>query len=695
MNKLSFSIIGLFTLLSVACGGGGGDSSPSNTTPDPVNPTPDLLFNKLLGFVTNTDGELISYASVGGAITGNSGVTTDEATATAAGWYLVEAEGYAPSYTRPSGEIEGINIINTTLTPIAAQAFHVMGGDVTTLSAGPGDVVTVTIQPAVFDEDVIIELTPLDPIFLDTAFAAMDTSDVLHISQPFDIRARAADDGSLVQPASGQVVEITLTDGGALGDPARLFWFDADQGQWLEQHNAACNRVDADHVSCLLDHFSQHAGGSSTPPPPSGAGNAHSQASKDTDAAYDTSAKDMAEREKNGEEPGSCEIFTPALIAAFMAEVDAAIAEAKANPGEAAKAMLFKTAARLQLVGGFSGDYDSGCDVFPPQWPHAGDPYADLMEEADNVTRKLAAKVLTNPKCPDIDSIAKVLAEAQLLGVEDIQPDLEYKYNELLDQCNIWEGRIEYSIILPRALASFDGIDYDPWYSGALYWNESHDIMLALHASSGTADENIGNFEGTDKVTTDFSDAEYRSYTSNTGCSFPVYDATIRRGQPVNGEINASFAGRLDSNNNFVADSFSAANDIKIYYGVFETGWAFDGWPSLLCIKDDDAEGSYTDIYRGQLVEQFADYQYLYGTSIDMGNHVFSNSFYDVLPSLWDILNKGPTQPAPPATETNPYPKAYYNGTEILFEAYSFGLANDMQIVMRWNIVHTDYTRGR
>jgi hypothetical protein len=83
------------------------------------------------------------------------------------------------------------------------------------------------------------------------------------------------------------------------------------------------------------------------------------------------------------------------------------------------------------------------------------------------------------------------------------------------------------------------------------------------------------------------------------------------------------------------------------------------------------------------------------GQSDDMGNDQFGNFTGDEFPSLWDILNAGPTQPAPPASETNPYPKAYYTGTEMLFEAYSFGLSNDMRIVMRWNLVHTDYTRGR
>jgi hypothetical protein len=706
MRKILLITLMLMSLLLLSSCGGGGSSTPTGSTPDTtVNTSVGIatfLPNNLLGFVSDPDGTLIPFATLGGASTGSTGITTEAVTATAAGWYAVEAAGYATGYTKSVGQLNGIAVISATLTPVDTEAFHAVG-DTTVITVGPADapVLTVTLGLSVFAEDAIIEVTALDPGLLDTTYAPMDASGPLYINQPFEIRARSAADGSLLQPVSGEVVDVTLTDGGALGDPPRLFWFDPEQGMWIEQSGAdTCSRVDVDHVSCQLTHFSQHAGGGSAPPPPSGNGSDHDQASANTDKEHKEAADDVAERQRNGEETGACDILTPGLVDAFKAEVEAALAEANKHPSEAAKRMLMKTAARLEWAAGVSEEGSLDCPVGDPaNWAHAPYPNEVLRQAIEDVTKKLAADLLAKPaKCPDIDAVNKVLGEAWMLGFRDLDPipTLENKYNELLDQCNVWEGQIEYSILLPRALASFDGHDYNPWYSGARDWAEYHDIQLVLHASSATSEEEVGNFDGTDMVTTDFQQVEYRAYVLGTGCSFPVYEADSRRGQPANGGVDATFAGSVDPSNGFIADSFTAANKVDIEWGYFETGWTYEGdINSLVCVKRADGETGASDPYRGQLVEQFAFEQYMSGQSDDMGNDQFGNFTGDEFPSLWDILNAGPTQPAPPASETNPYPKAYYTGTEMLFEAYSFGLSNDMRIVMRWNLVHTDYTRGR
>jgi len=687
----------LFGLLLITNGGGCSSSTDQgNVNNTPQLSIPDFLPNKLIGFVMDNEGELIPFASLGGASTGSVGVTTDAAIPTASGWYEVRAEGYATSYTQASGKINGINVLSTSLTAVDTMAFHSVGGDDTVVTVG--DPATPTLEAnltaATFDVDAVIELTVLEPGLLDTAYAPKDTTDDVYINYPFVISAQSVSDGSLLQPASGQVVELTLTDNGDLGDPPRLFWFDADQGMWIEQHDAACARVDANHVSCQLNHFSQHAGASALPPPPYTGGSRYDNAMSAAEKEYAESSKEFA----NSGEEDVCGIFNDALLDALMELINAALDHADSYPSEKAKAKLSDILGKLQVLSISNegeGAFTTCNDVFgierPGFLPAFSNPAEALRAKMEEVTDKLAENLLKNPQCPDISSIAKVMAEAQLLGMLETNERLHHVYENLLNNCNIWEGRIEYSLILPTAMASYPdyNIIMSPWFRGALNWVEYHDFKLVLHTSSATEDEEFGTFDGTDKVTTIFPQVEYREY-ADLPCSFPVYESTFRSGQPDPGVIEASFKGDYDSTNGFVPYIFTTANNIEIEWGSFFVGHSTND--SGVCVTADDFTSIDTFPYRGQLAEQYADEQYLFGDSATPGNDVFAN-FSGDFSSIWDIINRGPTQPAPPSTENNHYPKAYYSGSEILFDAYSFGLYDGMQIVMRWHIEHTDYTQ--
>ncbi|RDH84089.1 MAG: hypothetical protein DIZ80_08125 [endosymbiont of Galathealinum brachiosum] len=708
----------LLSLLLITCGSSDSTSTVETQDDDQILVLPDFLANKLIGFVMDNEGELIPFASLGGASTGSVGVTTDAAIPTASGWYEVRAEGYATSYTRASGKIDDVTVISTSLTPVDAVVFHSVGGDTTVVTVGDPALPTLeaNFTAATFDVDAVIELTALDPGLLDNAYADKDASENLYINYPFVISARSASDGSLLQPASGQVVEVTLTDNGDLGDPPRLFWFDPDLGMWIEQHDTGCLRVDATHVSCQLSHFSQHSGASDSPPPPSSNGTDHANASNNTDKAQSDRSKEMAiEILLTGDEPEACAIFSKEVLDAFKQEIDAALAEANAAIteintapdaalakvvvaiGEAAKAKLADTAGRLQYWGIEGGGLDGGTcdhvfrDEFPDYLPEHDHPVAALKARMREVTIILGNKLLKKPQCPDIPSFDRVIGESiLLLGSDHVNTiSLKDEFADLLNKCNIWEGQIKYSLILPGTISITIPED-TPWFSGALLWEEYHDFSMVLHASSSTSKDEFNDFEGTDKVTTKFSQVEYRKYIDQAPCSFPVYKSHFRSGQSNPGVIEASFTGNYDDES-FVPDNFTAASNININWGYFETGWEFDN--NFICVKQDDETVNLSDPYRGQLVEQYTDYQYYYGDAADPGIYVFESFSYDKFLSIWDILDQGPTQPVQPTTKDSPFPVAYYKGTDIIFDAYSFGLMDGMQIIMRWEIVNTNYTK--
>jgi len=721
-QQLYYSILRLFgvvllSLILITCGGGDSGSTAVTQDDNQTLVLPDFLANKLIGFVMDNEGELIPFASLGGASTGSVGMTTGAATPTASGWYEVRAKGYATSYTRASGKIDDITVISTSLTPVDAVAFHSVGGDATVVTVGDpaSPTLEASFTAATFDVDAVIELTALDPGLLNNAYADKDTSDNLYINYPFVISARSASDDSLLQPASGQVVEVTLTDNGDLGNPPRLFWFDPDQGMWIEQHDAACFRVDASHVSCQLSHFSQHTGASDSPPPPSSNGTDHANAKNNTDKAHNDRSREMAIIEILGGENEVCGIFSQEVLDAFKQEIDAALAAADATIeeinaapdaapakavvaiGEAAKAKLADTAGRLQINNIEGAGLDGGAcdhvfsDAFPDYLPEYDHPVEALKAKMGEVTIKLGNKLLKKPQCLDIPSFDRVIAESILLlgGAHDSTIALNNEFGDLLNKCNIWEGQIKYSLILPRAI-SITILDDTLWSSGAFLWQEYHDFSMVLHASPNTSKEDFGDFEGTDKVTIEFPQVEYREYIDQAPCSFPVYQSYFRSGQPNPGVIEASFTGNYVDGNSYVPDNFTAASNINIDWGYFGTGWEFN--IDMVCVKDDDETVSLSDPYRGQLVEQYADYQYYYGDSADPGIYVFNTFSYENFLSIWEILDQGPTQQAKPTSKTNPFAVSYYKGIKILDDAYSFGLMDGMQIIMRWEIVNTDYT---
>ena len=186
------------------------DNGDGSSASEPAGDADDALSGSeaatgSFGFVTDPDGELIRFATLGGAVTGRSGVTTDLAATSGSGWIIAEAPGYATSYTTVAGVVSGANIVSTTLVHVGTTAFHPAGGEETVVTVGSVDAPTLELRfdPETFDEDALVEVTPLDLNLLDTIHAPMDTADELYVDHPFDIRARSPIDGSPLQPQPG------------------------------------------------------------------------------------------------------------------------------------------------------------------------------------------------------------------------------------------------------------------------------------------------------------------------------------------------------------------------------------------------------------------------------------------------------------------------------------------------------------
>ncbi|RMG95445.1 MAG: hypothetical protein D6708_03285 [Candidatus Dadabacteria bacterium] len=486
-------------------------------------------------------------------------------------------------------------------------------------------------------------------------------------------------------------MEAVIADAGDLGDPPRLFWFDPDQGLWVEQADAGCSRTDAQHVTCQLRHFSQYGGGGAVPPQASGQG--YDSARSDTDRAAQEELEKTRQRQEQGEQTDVCDTFTAAVADALMAEVEAALAYADAHPSEAAKAKLLDTAARMELMGWFSVDGGTGCGSGTgPEWQgwnaweHSDNPAGDLIEAAKTVTERLADEVTQGIDCPDIDRLEKIMAEAQLFGMTDLFQALESIYLDLLDRCDVIEGTIEYVIVLPQHPSD---LAWWSWEAGTRVWTETHQVSLVLHGSSGTAAEDFGTFDGKDTVATEFPEARYRHDIDEPYCGFETYETEALRGVPASAGFEVSVNGNVRSGA-FEVEGVTASGGIDLGTDNFQVDWEYTAYDPIVCERKPDITWNYDVTYRGQIAEEY---------SIDTTGDgtLFFVGVETPLPTLWEILNDGPVNSTPTLVQvgSGSYPRWFYNGQESAQDVFFPAGIGGTQVFMTWHLEHTDYTRGQ
>jgi len=674
-----------FTLLMNGCGGGststdtgspGSGSPTSNTTQTPAEISSLLSAMRVMASVTDADGVPLAGAAVGdNAFTGSDGVLMGDTQPSASGWYRISASGFAQEFIKPIGSIQGKTAFAVRLTPVdslyswttaAAQPVTVSVGDAT------DPALSVEFGAGAFSSDVTLSVTLLDPLKTHTTLAALDTADVLYITHPFEIRA-LDNGGQDQQMAAGEVARVSIADNGAMGAAPRLFWFNPETGIWQEELSAACSRADATHVQCLVSHFSQHAGASGSPPaaaPPSDPGSA---------------ARNTEKEFREWAESGDTENGMPdSLLDALTAELIAVIAWADAHPSEEAKTLLANTIGRLQLLGYDSYLHKDGNGIVRDS--------SELFDAMERVMTKLADPHIKNPLCTNFEKIEHLTAQAELLGYDEIRNALMTVFLQLVETCNVIQGRVEYTFVLASDIGSpgLGPFSARPRESGASYWTEYHDLNLVIHVNdiSGGGQEVL--LDGGVQAETDFPLVVYRREVNDQGsCSFDTFERYSYWGEP--GQVNVTVQARADNAGlQYSNEALSATSAISMQHKYFESGWEFNN--SFTCVAAPDAEATATlwGNYQGQLMEQYK------ASQLDESNEFYSFTGGQLisLTSLWDILDKTPNVTRPGGEDS--YPTRIWRGSEILFGVGNLpSVEYGHKVIMRWDIQHIDYTKGK
>jgi len=688
MSPLSYRhwiFFGTLCLLLTGCGGGG--SSP-DSGPGPIDTTgqipavvTSLMTNMtVMASVTDADGEPIAGALVGGSeTTGSDGIVMGAPLPEASGWYSISASGYAQEYVKPSGSFQGKTTFAVRLTPVdVLYSWTLTATKPVTLTVG--DVLapdlSVEFGTSAFSSDVTLSVTVLDPVKTHTTLAALDTPDTLYITHPFEIRAQD-NAGQDQQMAVGQTAQVTIADNGDMGVTPRLFWFDPDAGIWKEQTDAACVRSDATHVQCQISHFSQHGGASDTPPasnPPS-----------DPDSA----SRDSDQAQKDWEDTGDTSGGLPdSLLDALTAEMNAVIAWADAHASEAAKTLIINTIGRLQSLA-----YDDYQYVDGSGNERSTD---ELYTAIEKVMVKLADPHLKDPQCINFEKILHLTAQAQLLGYytddgDGLADELGYVLQQLVETCNVIQGRVEYSIVLAsdKGWPSWGPYSAEPRESGASYWTEYHDINLVIHVNNIEGGGQEVLLDGSDKVETDFPLVVYRREVNDNGsCSFDTFERNSYWGESNPGQVEVTVHAQADNAGlQYSNEVLSAASAINIQAKFFDVGWAFNDSFACVTAPDDVVTAALWENYQGQLMAQYSFLETADGNP-------FYNWTGEQLISLWEILDQEPDVTRPGTEDT--YPTRIWRGSEILLEMINIPAGErGHKVIMRWDIQHIDYTRGK
>ena len=671
-------------LLSGGCGGGSDSTTPGpeqpptgNDTTEPAEVTTLLANMTVMASVTDADGVPIRGARVGdNGITGSDGIVMAATQPTTSGWYRISASGYAQEYIKPLGSYLGKTAFTTRLTPVGAlQNWSLAAASPITISVGELSApdLTIDLSATAFSSDVTLSATVLDPLKTRTTLADLDTTDALYITHPFEIRALDAN-GEDQQLAAGETAQVIIMDNGDMGATPRLFWFNPDTGIWQEELTAGCTRTDSTHVQCTLSHFSHHGGSSDTAPP--------APPPDDPNSAQRDTKKEFDDWVESGD---TSDGMPKSLLDALTNELIAAIAWADAHPSEEAKTLLINTIGRLQILGYDDyGHRDSNGVVRDT---------SELYDAIERVLTKLADPHIKTPLCTNFEKIEHLIAQASLLGFDAIADKLYPVFYQLVERCNVIQGRVEYSMVLASDTGwpGWGVYSANPRESGASYWAEYNDINLAIHVndSGGSGQEVI--VDGSVNVETDFPLVVYRKEVNDEGwCSFDTFERDSYWGEPNKGQLEVVVQAQADlAGLQYNNEMLSATSSIGIQFKYFELGWALEGSPTPVCVKDDDlfAVAALWENYQGQLMEQ-----YKYDQFIE--SYEFFTWIGEQLPTVWDILDQEPDVTRPGSEDS--YPTRIWRGSKILLDVVNIPSGEyGHKVIMRWDIQHIDYTKGK
>lgn len=506
-------------LVTTTCDGGGGSSGngakeSASDDPIPGSYTGEIDTGNMLALVLDAQGGPVRGAVVGdAAATTSAGVAAGTLTVPASGWVKVTAPGYAPNYVRKEGRLEGRDIFEATLTPVATSALHEYGSDTAVSDDPKQPSVSLSLPSGLFESSVVtVELARIEPANLGPVFAGNDYDDTLGILVAFSVEATDASSGGDAVFASGQTAQVTIVDNGQAGESPLLASFDAETGLWEVSPNA-CVRLDGVSIRCDMEHFSLNA-------------TMRNGRSVTASGEYDQARADLEKAVDDWAAEGGGEPVPDNVMQALERMADAAMAYANLNPTETAKQRLFSVAARAQLLGRMDIS-DTVC------------------QKAADVTEQIAQALLADPDCGKLKELLGAAAQCQVVGLDDLSQELIQKARDLLGACNVWAGTVNFVFLLDDPYPFME--DYRH-HSGPMTWQEKHSLTLAVHPETYGVD-------GEDTVSLSMPQVAFRIDDGSHECG---EDYVERKNWVTGDRIDLSMDGSFSRDNDRPNFTFTA-----------------------------------------------------------------------------------------------------------------------------------------
>ncbi len=439
-------IILLATLSLVFC-----NSMRPSSSPESVTVPEELELPEMMGVALDPAGIPIPLAEVGGEIGDFNGVISGDLEVSESGWLEVESSGYATGFTESFGEIEGVELFEARLTPFAAIA-TLESGEMVTLSLGEEDAFDVEVEISADSfavTPITIALTEVDPLDIGPAHETVDDRDDLNLHYAFALQAfDAAWVEQSAEMGSVFTTHIYLPDEFE-GLPI-LAVFNPIDGEW-EALTDLCTSESSTTLICDLNRlspsfgiFSEMERATSVHMPDarnnqSESGGGHQLSlimwspllqDENLDGAYKQARDKLMDWIKQNQfkfyTPSDDEfdlLTDPEFLDLLDDLIDAALRYANANRNESGKYHLMLAAEIASLAG-------------------TDDLQQAMIDEAAKISKEMGDKILKNPDCGKFKEAFRIAEQNFLFANNALATQIVETYADLVDDCDIWEGKI-------------------------------------------------------------------------------------------------------------------------------------------------------------------------------------------------------------------------------------------------------------
>jgi len=504
--------IGTVCIIATGGGGDGGSNGVTDTDGTDTEKPGDLpVLAETMILILDSEGNPVKNALVEDVyLSDSNGVVLGDQAQLDSGWMAISALGYAQGFTRPQSTYFETNLAVATLSPFQTSVLHDGSSDSQLINGDPEqpDIEVMLDEDLFTVDDILVRLAEIEPLTIGPLFAPLDSGTDLNLQAAFVLRAYDVM-GNQAIFNEGKVVNITFRDEGSLTDAAQLAYFDVTSGLWQVIPNSL-SRFDADHIQCMLPHFSTFGIFDDRQP-------IYLDSDPETpDSWFEAWARlnyifIAADRNKT--------IPEKAVVDKAMEDLAKAAKDwAKTHRNESGKNLLMQAIDKAKFTG-------------------SDKVVEELKQEAQTLTKELGEKLLKDPGCGKIGELLALSTQAQLLGgLESLQSQLYQKHKDLRKICAVWNGTIEYTIHLDTP---YPWPDYEEWEyeSGARSWTEKHEVLIAVHEN--------GLLDGECFVENKMPTTRYRK-DRNTGCGLAWTDLAVKT-FPSKGHCRLGFEGTYDN----------------------------------------------------------------------------------------------------------------------------------------------------